>query len=442
MPLTTNDIITKNKSEYQYKRLFCKVTDKDYTLFKALLERMPHEIICSNAKKDFAIRKKEKNNIALLNYKWIVYNQDLNEENEDGKGHLWHLNFDIDAKYTFYEVKEFLKEKFNLTPTWLCYTERGIQFGFMLVNVLKTKKQYELARTAKKVITVELEKKFKNVDKTASHKLRWYWRNPILHKHEYTGTFIELKTLKLNVLIPYTPKPFISKKTIKKEKNDKYPIPKVTYKNGEEKEIIINYPDGFYKVVKLTESIYIYDNNLTKGNRNTAIWYNLMVNTNSTDFEEVYALAEYFNSLCDEPLEKKELRTIAKSVLGYNKSKSNELFDFFGKKRNRILSVRTYHKDWEIGKMGYEKIKGLNYDEYLEEVRKRQSEAGKMIGKENLKKANQKKANEAKEKVFKILQELKQKGEKITIKKVEALAGVSYVTSRKYIKQAREEGII
>jgi len=57
--------------------------------------------------------------------------------------------------------------------------------------------------------------------------------------------------------------------------------------------------------------------------------------------------------------------------------------------------------------------------------------AGKRIGKKNLLARNEKIANETKE-----------KGEKVTIKKVEKLAEVSYLSARKYLKQAREEEII
>jgi len=106
------------------------------------------------------------------------------------------------------------------------------------------------------------------------------------------------------------------------------------------------------------------------------------------------------------------------------------------------MSVRTYHKDWEIGKMGFKKIKGLDYYKYKEEVRKRQKEAGKEIGSKNLKKYNEQKMNETKEKVYKAIEELKAKNEKVTIMKVKELAKVSKTSASKYIKQAKEEGII
>jgi len=163
--INCNNIITKIS-------LCCKVTDEKYPLFYNLLTRMPTQIISSNSKEDFAKQQRIKNNIALLNYKWIFYNENK----------VWHLVFDIDKKYKFEEIKDFLEEKFELTPTWLCYTDKGLQFGFMLTNVLKSNKQIELAREAKTIITKHLAEAFDGVDIGASNRIRGFWRNPLLHK--------------------------------------------------------------------------------------------------------------------------------------------------------------------------------------------------------------------------------------------------------------------
>jgi len=387
---------------------------------------MPTQIISSNSKADFAKQKKIKNNIALLNYKWIFYNENR----------VWHLIFDIDKKYKFKEIKDFLEEKFELTPTWLCYTDKGLQFGFMLTNVLKTDKQIKLAREAKTIITKFLSEKFDGVDVGASNRIRGFWRNPLMHTYKYTGNFIELKTLKLKMLIPYSPKPKFQKTKIKKIKE--FPRPRTSLKNL--KEIRIDYGNGLYKIVELADNLYLANTDFSVGNRNKAIFYNLMANFNSDDFDEIYAVAEALNQQCEKQLEEKELKHIVDQVIMYNQKNSNHIFGKYI--RNKILKVRTYNINWEIGKMGFEKISNLNYAEYLEEVRKRQSKAGKEIGVNNLRKANAKKANEAQEKVYKAIKQLKERGEKITIAKVKELANISYVTAQKYIKQAREEGII
>jgi len=56
--------------------------------------------------------------------------------------------------------------------------------------------------------------------------------------------------------------------------------------------------------------------------------------------------------------------------------------------------------------------------------------------------ANKLKAGRTKQKVYKAIQELKHKQEKITTISVMRLARVSKGSARKYIQQAKEEGII
>ena len=65
-----------------------------------------------------------------------------------------------------------------------------------------------------------------------------------------------------------------------------------------------------------------------------------------------------------------------------------------------------------------------------------------MTRKENILQINQKRAEKAKAKVYKTIEKLKEKQENIGIKKVAKIANVSVNTARKYLKQAREEGII
>ena len=68
--------------------------------------------------------------------------------------------------------------------------------------------------------------------------------------------------------------------------------------------------------------------------------------------------------------------------------------------------------------------------------------AGKEIGKKNLMKTLKEKAEATKQKVYKAIEELKEKGEKVTILKVVEVAGVGKNSASKYIKLAREEGLL
>jgi len=65
-----------------------------------------------------------------------------------------------------------------------------------------------------------------------------------------------------------------------------------------------------------------------------------------------------------------------------------------------------------------------------------------MTRQENILRINQLKAEKTKQKVYKAIQELKEKNEMIGIKKIAKITGVSVNTARKYINQAREEGLI
>ena len=65
-----------------------------------------------------------------------------------------------------------------------------------------------------------------------------------------------------------------------------------------------------------------------------------------------------------------------------------------------------------------------------------------MTKKEIALKNSQMRAKKTKEKVYKAIQELKKQGEIVTVRKVKELAKVSMNSATKYLKQAREEGII
>ena len=87
---------------------------------------------------------------------------------------------------------------------------------------------------------------------------------------------------------------------------------------------------------------------------------------------------------------------------------------------------------------GYKQIKKITKDY----KRKLTDEEYEMTRKENILQINQKRAEKAKAKVYKAIEKLKEKQENIGIKKVAKVANVSVNTARKYLKQAREEGIV
>ena len=75
-------------------------------------------------------------------------------------------------------------------------------------------------------------------------------------------------------------------------------------------------------------------------------------------------------------------------------------------------------------------------------VRKLGNEEYEMQKRELALKNSQMRAQKTKERVYKAIQELKEKGEKATVRKIKELAKVSMNSATKYLKQAKEEGII
>jgi len=146
-----------------------------------------------------------------------------------------------------------------------------------------------------------------------------------------------------------------------------------------------------------------------------------MLYTNSKNFNEVLEVTKELNKKVRKELEEKELIKIAKSVTKYNNGfhRGNEIYGW---------NVKA---NWNIGSMGFQKIKGLNFYEYIQEVKRRQSMAGKKIGKGNIEKYIRKKAEQTKEKVYKAIKELQENGEKITVRKVKELAKVSIASAQK-----------
>ena len=60
----------------------------------------------------------------------------------------------------------------------------------------------------------------------------------------------------------------------------------------------------------------------------------------------------------------------------------------------------------------------------------------------NLLQSNKKKAEETKHKVYTAIRALKNLKQKVTIRKVKEIAEVSIASAHKYVKQAKEEGIL
>jgi len=369
-------------------------------LFEYLLTILPSTALYAYSKKDLKFKREAPAREAIQKGNFLYYNKKLTTELifdiDDIKGLvIW----DLDWIYkTFYE-------KFNIPLTWICKTDKGVQFCISLNTFYKlSKKQLKVLKDFKQYIIDN----WALIDPAGSKRLKGWWRNPLKKEFRFYGnriTFNEiLDFLKRNNLtIQQQFKADIRKKQIRQTENSLHT--KIRFTIGEP----------------------------VKGNRNNWIFYNLMLNTNSKNLDTIIALAKELNKRIKEQLEDKELLKIANNVWNYNKKDKNYIYSN-SKKAN-----------WNIGSMGFEKISNLPYEEYIKEVKRRQKMAGKEkaeIGTKNLIQAVNKKAQEAKEKVYKAIEQLKKENKRISALAITKISGVSRNTATKYFKQAKNEGLI
>ena len=371
-----------------------KICDYNYTtkrnekkeLFSYLLTVFPKTCMYAHTKNELALQKKTNTNKIINKAKFLHYNTKVVSELIFDLDNVKHINLEHIAN-TFYS-------KFELYINWICYTDNGIQFCVSLNYPVKSKKQKQVLSDFKKLVIKEWDL----IDASGSTRLKGWWRNPFKHYFQFYDTrvtFDEIKRL------------LYSRLTIKQQFK--------AYTRKEQIKQVFAVGDG------------------SIGNRNNFVWYNTMLHTNSTDLDTIFAIAQKINTKTEKKLNDKELLKISKSVEKYNEANKNYIWSNSKKAK------------WSIGIMEFNKINGLNYEEYKKEVKRRQSMAGKRnseVGKKNLLKRNETLAKEAKEKVYIAIRTLKKLKQKVTIMKVVEIAEVSINTSRKYINQAKEEGII
>ena len=372
-------------------------------LFSFLLERLPKQALYAFSKEDFKFKRTAPARDAIAKGKFLYYNK---------KNFVTELIFDIDyiSHLSIYDLnwvfKTFL-DKTGIVPSWVCYTDNGIQFCVSLNTF------YKLSKKQKQVLKDFKEYMIENwplLERKGSIRLDAWWRNPLNQKDFiFTGwvtTFEEILD-------------FLYRNRLSINQQFKANVRKEQIKQAK---------------ANTTDKIRFTIGEPVIGNRNNFIWYNLMLASNSKDFNILLQLAKELNEKTEEKLDEKELEKITKSVLKYNIEGKNFIY------------ANSKKANWNIGIMGFEKIRNLPYKEYKREVKRRQKMAGKRTGntkgKEVLIKANKQKAEATKEKVYKAIKELKEKEEKITVRKVKELAKVSMASAQKYVKQAKEEGII
>ena len=129
---------------------------------------------------------------------------------------------------------------------------------------------------------------------------------------------------------------------------------------------------------------------------------------------------------------------------------SREYLEQIGEIGNEVLgktkdfsTIRAKAKaiyEWIIDKYVSKELENVNNWNYVRKTSN--NEELKMTRQEQLLKINEEKAKKTKEKVYKAIKKLNEENERVSVRKVMEKAKVSINTARKYLKQAKEEGLV
>lgn len=318
---------------------FEKYDDEYQQLLNFLIVRLPKTIPGWN-KKEFGFRIHYKTIYQLHNKKWVEYNQ----------GWVNQLIIDIDNPEDTWDTITNKCLEMEIEPTWMCKTDKGFHLSFALEKSFpfENTRQIKYIRDIKVALTY-----FLNGDKNGSHKLKGIWRNPLQHPFFYNEElFYNLDDFK-KILLDY--------REIERIENYKHlPINQIFKKEVDTK--------------KKLNFIFTFSEN----ERNEFLFRHLMFQSKNRNWDLKENINFLINLQIEENkktnvplLELSEIERIARSVLKYNKNNKN-----FSSNPNSINSNKT-NKNYNIGSMGFDKIKNLSESEYIEEVKKRRSLSGK-----------------------------------------------------------------
>ncbi|MFX4242482.1 hypothetical protein ACOL22_06840 [Aliarcobacter butzleri] len=362
-------------------------------LKEVLIKNLPKEIKAGMGKTTSNINT-FKTAYALTHYNFINYNS---------KEKISILCFDLDyikgkkAKECFsniFQFNNYLVAKLgeDLTPTFVIETTKGYQFFYQLQYPIftKNKKALKYLLDIKKGITEHLE-----LDAIASNRLYGVFRNPLLHNFYFS------------YYINFNLKDF--------------------------SKFALNYKTKQSYNFKNFENLNLNLKNFNEGNRNYFLFIEGLKFAKNKKYLEEQFLTEYLeniNSKIENKLDTKEILKISKNVYKYY-----------------IEDKIYFNLDIDIGVMGFEKMKNLTKEEYLEETKKRQKEASKRTLKirnkeknlNSLEKARQikieKNLNETIKKIKEAKEILERENKKITKVALANLTKLSRKTIIKYFKE-------
>ena len=369
-----------------------KYSDTKESLKELLIKNLPSHIKAGNEKHNSNIFTLN-SSIALKTCRFINYNS---------SNRISFIIFDFDtynnknAKDTFKNIDMFfnyLISKVHLEPTFITMTEKGYQFAYHLKNHVFTnqKKAVNYLNNIKEGIIKKV-----GCDIHGSNRNYGVWRNPLKHNYYYSGEInYELKNF-----TEYA----VYSKTIQEKFN---------------RDITIR---------------QVKNNTIIKGNRNNAIFYATMLyakNRKNLTLEDIYIISKNYNFQAEEPLKNNEIFNIAKSV-----------YKYYSK---NLIYVSTHKKEINEGVMKFKKMKNLEHEDFIKELKKRQSLAAKrtnnIIGKDKKKEIMLKNKEiyisrikeKNKLKIESAIKKLQKENKKITKSEIAKLANLNRKTVSKYL---------
>ena len=369
-----------------------KYKDEDEQLKELLLKNLPKRIKSGN----------EKHLSNVYQYPTI---KALNEHlfiNFNSKEQISFLVFDID-KYEDKTAKEYFKNIYNflnyiidnigLEPTFVTETNKGFHFAYHLKNHIFTKQRKALKYVMD--IKVAITRLLK-CDEIASHRLYGVWRNPLLHNFYFSQ--------------------------------------KINYELDDFKKYI---PKSEFTNTPLKLKVKIDENELIEGQRNKTLFkYAIKFAKGKTALnkDDILNFLININNSKSVGLGNTELNQISNSVFKYWQN-GKILYGTIKDKNVKIVNE---------GVMEFEKMKNLNYNEYLEETKQRQQKAANRTLKIRDKEKNKKQLLEAKQDYIYKLQEkketlvinailqLEEQKLKVNIASISRVANIDRRTAKKY----------
>lgn len=289
-------------------------------LFNNLLKSLPKNIrYAVKSKKELKTGKSAYTEYILKKAKWIEYNKytinflilDIDIKYKFDKNLSEEENIELAKKYYPYtSVKTILNyiktETFLPIPTWILETDKGFQIAWQLKVPFPTNyksKSYKYGLYILKNLSL-----YFGADQNAV-RLKGIWRNPLLHRHIYTGNTTELAELEVVSEIKK------EKKKFKEHKKIKHKIMHIDNEEFWQKEIEKRQiaKQLAWKIYEGGEII-----NLSEGVRNNTLWYYGMILARYKEKNILQKLLE-INKITGAFLDKNEIENIYTSIMRYKK---------------------------------------------------------------------------------------------------------------------------